>query len=136
MKRLLPRLILSVSGVLLLVIGSAVLFSPESFAAANGVALTDNPSHLSEYRAPGGMLIASALFILFAAVRVQYIRIGFALAALVYGSYGISRLVAIAVDGMPSAALTQAMVIELLFGSVCLAVWLKLNRREHHTEQR
>ena len=63
MKRQLPRLILAVSGVLLLVIGSAVLFSPESFAAANGVALPDNPSHLSEYRAPGGMLHSVKLLV-------------------------------------------------------------------------
>lgn len=136
MSIILPRLTLAMSGILLLVIGSAVLFNPASFATANGMALPDNPSYLSEYRAPGGMLTASGLFLLFAAVRTYYLRMGFALAALVYGSYGISRLVAVAVDGMPSAALTQAMVIELLVGAVCLTALFALNQRENRTGQR
>ena len=136
MKRVLPRSILGVSGTLLLVIGSAVLFNPESFAAANGIALPDSPSLLSEYRSPGGLLITSAVLILLGAVRTRFIRLGFALAALVYGSYGLSRLVAIAFDGMPSAALAQATAVELLLGSICLAVLLGLNRSRANEGQR
>lgn len=136
MKPLLPRSILGVSGILLLVIGSAVLFNPESFAAANGIVLPDSPSLLSEYRAPGGLLVASAVLILLGAVRTQFIRLGFALAALVYGSYGVSRLVAMALDGMPSAALTQAMVVELFLGSICLGVLLRLDQSQVNAGRR
>ncbi|MEM8816316.1 MAG: DUF4345 domain-containing protein [Pseudomonadota bacterium] len=136
MNRLLSRSILAVSGTLLLVVGSSVLFKPEAFAAANGIALPESASLLSEYRAPGGMLIASAALILLGAVRTQYMRLAFALAALVYGSYGVSRLIALVLDGTPSAALTQAMAIELLLGSVCLAATLKLNRSQVKTRQR
>lgn len=57
MKRFIPSLVLAISGVLLLIIGSAVLLNAESFAAANGVDLSDSPSLLSEYRAPAGMVI-------------------------------------------------------------------------------
>ena len=122
MNMILPSLLLGVSGLLLPFIGAAVLMNPVVFAAANGAELPKTPSALSEYRAPGGMLFISAVLILFATIRVQYLRAGLALSALVYGSYGISRLIGIAADGLPSAALTQAMVIELFLGSLCLAV--------------
>ena len=69
MKQIFPRALLGVSGLLLLIIGGAVLFYPVVFAAANGIVLPDAPSLLSEYRAPGGLLIASGVLILLGAVR-------------------------------------------------------------------
>lgn len=128
MKALLQRLLLGVSGTLLLAIGSAVLFYPHSFAATNGVVLSDGASLLSEYRAPGGLLVASAVLILHGAMRASFVRWGFALSALVYGSYGVSRVVALTLDGMPSTALVQAMAVELVLGITCLAVFLRLSR--------
>jgi hypothetical protein len=136
MKRILARSILGVSGMLLLAIGSAVLFKAETFAAANGIVLADSPSVLSEYRAPGGMLITSAVLILLGAVRTRFIRSGLALSALVYCSYGVSRLVGMISDGMPSIALTQATVIELLLGSLCLIALLRLNQNLANAGQR
>ena len=128
MKLILARVLLGIAGTLLLVIGSAVLFLPGDFAAANGFSLTDSPSMLSEYRAPGGMLIMSAVLVLAGALRRRYMRLAFTLAAMVYSSYGVSRLIAMSSDGMPSAALTQATVIELLLGSACLLVLLRFDR--------
>lgn len=122
MHRIVPRLVLGIAGLLLLAIGAAVTIDPVAFAAANGVSLPDVPSVLSEYRAPGGMLLASAVLILVSVVRTTMLRTGLALAALVYGSYGAARLVGIVTDGMPSAALAQATGIELLMGSLCLVM--------------
>jgi len=121
------KAILGLSGALLLIIGAAVLLQPETFAAANGIALADNPSVKSEYRAPGGMLVASGLFVLLGAIRRRYMRAAFALAALVYGSYGIGRLIGIGADGIPSDGLVQAMIIELLLGAVCLFGLIRLS---------
>lgn len=128
MKLLLSRMLLGVAGLLLLVIGAAVLFNPLAFAASNGVEMPNLPSALSEYRAPGGVLLLSAVLILVSAARAHLIRAGLALAALVYGSYGAARLVGLLLDGMPSAALTQAMIIELLIGSMCFAAFLSLDK--------
>lgn len=136
MSRLFPRLLLGGAGLLLLVIGAAVLLKPVAFAAANGVELPTIPSALSEYRAPGGMLFVSSVFILLAAVRKDLTRAGLTLAALIYGSYGASRLVGVMLDGMPSDALTQAMIIELLVGSMCLAMLLSPNRNDAESGQR
>ena len=127
MKQVLPRALLGVSGLMLLAIGLSVLFNPVSFAAANGFELPAGPSALSEYRAPGGVLVVSAVVILLSLVHRRQMQLGLMLAALIDGSYGAARLVSIWLDGLPSHALTQATFIELLIGSVCLLVvyWLE-----------
>ena len=135
MNRIVSRLILGIAGFLLMIIGAAVMIDPVAFAAANGVTLPPVPSVLSEYRAPGGMLLASAVLILVSVVRSTMLRTGMALAALVYGSYGAARLIGILLDGMPSAALAQATLIELLIGSVCLAMLLTSKHHSGETGQ-
>lgn len=135
MKQHFPRGLLAVSGILLLVIGSAVLFNPESIAAANGIALPDSPSFLSEHRAPGALLFASAIVILLGAVQTRFLRTGLALAALVYGSYALGRIVAISMDGMPSAPLTQALGIELILGIACLIALFERTRSHNGAGQ-
>ena len=126
MTSLIARVVLGLAGALLLFIGCSVVLTPGSFAAANGIALPDNPSLLSEVRAPGGLLLASAVFILTSALRGSFVAQAWGLSALVYGSYGLARAVSIALDGLPSASLTQAMVIELVIATVSLGVLLKL----------
>lgn len=128
MKRLIARIVLGASGLLLLGIGSAVLFDPGSFAASNGIVLPDNASLLSEIRAPGGMLMSTGVLIIFFAIRAAYLHVGYALSALVYCSYGAARIVGILSDGLPSASLTQAMVVELLLGGLCLALFIMSRR--------
>ena len=124
MKQYFPRMTLAVSGILLLFIGGSVLFNPVGFAAANGVDLEALPNALSEYRAPGGMLFASAVLMLLATVQTRFVKSGLSLAALIYLSYGGARMLGVLFDGMPSATLTQAMFIELLVGAICLATVL------------
>ncbi len=121
MRRLWPRFLLVVSGALLFVIGAAVLFSPRAFFAANGVTLGYDPSLLSEIRAPGGLLVGCAIVMLLGAFRSSITRQALFLAAMVYGSYGFSRLVGMAIDGMPSASLVGATAMELIVGGLCAA---------------
>ena len=123
------RLFLGGAGALLLFIGASVLFQPESFAAGNGITLGNNPSLLSEVRAPGGMLFVSSLLLILGACHERYLSTALGLAALIYGSYGAGRLVAVAADGLPSSALTVAMVVELVIGAISLAAFLRLGRK-------
>jgi hypothetical protein len=124
MKRYFPRLTLGLAGALLLFIGASALFNPVEFAAANGVNIAALPNALSEYRAPGGMLFASAILMLLGTFRTGLLKAGLGLAALVYGSYGIARLIGLVFDGPASETLTQAMFIELFIGAICLATVL------------
>ena len=84
MKQVLPRALLGVSGLMLLAIGLSVLFNPVSFAAANGFELPAGPSALSEYRAPGGVLVVSAVVILLSLVHRRQMQLGLMLAESLY----------------------------------------------------
>ena len=121
MKRLAVQFLLGASGLLLLAIGVGVLLAPHAFFATNGIELGTDPTQLSEVRAPGGLLLACAAFILIGAVRTGLRRSALALAALVFLSYGGARLVSLVLDGTPSTSLMAAGVVELILGALCAA---------------
>ncbi|MEO1576547.1 MAG: DUF4345 domain-containing protein [Pseudomonadota bacterium] len=136
MKALVTRVVLGLAGALLLYIGSAILIDPVSFAAGNGIALPESASLMSEVRAPAGLLVASAVLIIVSALRARRMTLALALSALVYGSYGLSRVVGILLDGFPSTPLTQAMVIELVIGAVSLGALMALAGQSKTPERR
>ena len=120
MKRPMTRILLSVSGALLFVVGAATLLQPHAFFAANGATLGNEPSLLSEVRAPGGLLIGCAIVMLLGALRQSISQHALILAAMVYGSLGVSRLVSMVFDGLPSVSLVGATATELIVGALCV----------------
>ncbi|MEM7704748.1 MAG: DUF4345 domain-containing protein [Pseudomonadota bacterium] len=115
------RLISGFSGAVLLAIGAALVFEPLGFAASNGVVLPNDVSVLSEYRAPGGLLVVVGLLMLVSAFSRRHLATGLWAGALVYCSYGGARLLGYVIDGAPSSTLVQAMVVEWVIGLACLA---------------
>ena len=113
---------LFLSGALLLGIGGSILLVPHAFFAGNGIALGEDPSLLSEVRAPGGLLAGSGLLILLGAVRAGLRALATTLVVLVYGSFGLSRLLGLTLDGMPSNGVIGATVIELVVAAIGLVV--------------
>ncbi|MDJ0751570.1 MAG: DUF4345 domain-containing protein [Woeseiaceae bacterium] len=126
MKNSLTVLYLVIAGLLLLVIGGALMFAPHSFHGSNGIVLGNDPSLLSEIRAPGGLLASSGMIILIGAIRRQLRSPAVQLTALVYGSFGLARLVSMALDGMPSSSIVAATALELIVALVGLAVLWRL----------
>ncbi|MEM6454767.1 MAG: DUF4345 family protein [Acidobacteriota bacterium] len=122
MNSRLTAVFLFLSGLLLLGIGSAVLLVPRAFHAGNGIVLGSDPSLLSEVRAPGGLLTASAILILLGAFRRALRSLAMVLTVLVYGSFGLARLLGLGLDGMPSSGLVGATVIELIVAAIGLAI--------------
>jgi hypothetical protein len=123
-----PRTVvfLSIAGLLLLAIGGAILLAPAAFHGSNGIALGDNPNLLSEIRAPGGLLVGSGIIILIGAFRKELRIRAVQLTALVYGSFGVARLVSIALDGLPSTSIVAAAALELTVALVGIAIlWRK-----------
>ena len=113
---------LSLSGLLLLAIGGAVLLAPHAFHATNGIALGDDPSLLSEIRAPGGLLTAAAVLILIGVFRRTLRSLAMVLTVLVYGSFGLARVLGMVLDGLPSSGLVGATAIELIVAAIGLLV--------------
>ena len=130
MRRFIIAALLAVAGALLIYIGAALLFQPVSFYAANGITLTQEPSLMSEVRAPGGVLLSSGLIIGCGAIWRAMVRPALLLAAVIYGSYGVSRLISLALDGMPSHSLVIAIAIELTLAVLALMALGGLRSRQ------
>ncbi|MBX2796441.1 MAG: DUF4345 domain-containing protein [Myxococcales bacterium] len=119
------RATLVLSGLLAFVIGAAVLFAPVTFhASMNGLAVGGDVDQLSEIRAPGAALFVFGGLIAAGGVHAAWRHVATVSAAILFTSYGLGRVVGIAVDGLPSAGLVSAGVVELLVGLVAAAFLL------------
>ena len=107
---------------MLLTIGGAVLITPHAFYANDGVILGNNPSLLSEIRASGGLLAGGALVIFAGIFRPMLRSLAMTLSVLIYGSFGLSRLLSLTLDGMPYNNLLVATAIELTAAAAGIAM--------------
>ena len=130
MKNTMTVIYLVIAGLLLLAIGGAILLAPHAFHGSNGNVLGDNQHLLSEIHAPGGLLAASGIIILISGVRPLLRSRAVRLTTLVYGSFGVARLISMALDGMPSNSIVGATVLELIVASIGLALLLQTRARK------
>ena len=119
----LHKLILGAAGLTALGIGLGITFMPQDFQASYGIVANTNPAALSELRAPGANLAMLGAVILAGAVRTGMAGLSAALGTLVFFAFAGGRLVSLALDGWPGEAIASALVIELVFGGLCLWTW-------------
>lgn len=119
------KTVLVISGLILTGIGGAILFVPVAFFATNGIDLGENISLFNEIRSPGGVLLASGMVIMLGAFIAKLTFTSTMLSIVIYLSYGISRILSIAIDGMPAEGLLIATVIEIIIGLVGVFALLK-----------
>jgi len=129
MSRVLTRAVLALSGALLGSIGGAILVSPTAFLAMSHVVIDNDPGLLSELTAPSVMLILTGALMILGALRTRFANLALSAGALVYGSYGLGRLVSMALHGLPSQSLIVAAVVELAVAAVLVALRLNAQRR-------
>ena len=122
------RLLLSISGVVAAAIAATILVAPEAFYTGYGIEVAGNATLANELKAPAGALLVAGLLMLAGVVRRELEIVSLTTAAVVYLSYGLSRLSSIAIDGMPHSAMLGAAGIELALGAVCLFSLLQLRR--------
>lgn len=129
MKNVTTLIYLVIAGILLIAVGGAIVFMPHTFHGSNGITLGDNPNLLSEVRAPGALLLCSGVAILMGAIRQQLRHLALTLSVLVYTSFGLSRLVSMVIDGMPSSSIVGAALIEVSVGLVGLLIVYRAQAR-------
>ena len=112
------KIILFISGLLLAVIGSAILFAPIGFSARNGIELGKNISLLNDTRAAGAGLLISGLVILLGAFIQQLSFTSIIISIIAHLSYGFGRLISIVIDGVPTEGLIKATVVEMIIGFI------------------
>lgn len=114
------KVLLLVSGLILISVGVGILLVPQAFYESNGTILGNEPSLLSEVRAGGGLLLGSGVIVILSLFRSRLSRQALGLSALVFIAFGIARLVSMVIDGMPSISLVISTGIELLVGTLCV----------------
>ena len=135
MTQPLSRVVLALAGVMAVFIGGALLVSPHAFFAMNHIELGDDPNLLSEIRAPGGLLLTAGAIMIAGVAMRRLTPIGLVTAAVVYCSYGASRLLGILLDGAPSSSLIGAMMIELVVGVLTAVLVARADKNEPTARQ-
>ncbi len=110
------KVVLLVSGITALIIGSCLLFIPVTFQASAGIELGNDPGLLSEMRGPGAIILISGMVMIAGAFVFEITLTALILSTLLYSAYGIARLLSLAVDGTPTPAIIAAMVAEFIIG--------------------
>ena len=131
MTRLFSRIMLGLSGLIGGYIGISILFDTQKFFAHNGVEITGDPGLMSELKAPAIVLLAAALVLLVGSVKSRFTDMALMIGAIVYGSYGMGRVVSILVDGLPPQPLIAAAVVELGIASILLFLAMHSNTAQY-----
>ncbi len=121
----LEKIALGISGATALGVGACLLLAPHAFLASHGIALGNDPSLLSELRAPAAGLAALGMAMLAGIVRHGWAGLSIAVALIVFLAFPAGRLVGIVADGMPSGGILGALVLELAIAGLCLAAFRK-----------
>ena len=124
MSRIVTRSALTGSGAILGLIGGALMFAPKAFLETSHVFIDRDPGLMSELTAPSGVLIITGALMILGAIKLRFANLALLVGALVYGSYGLGRLVSMVLHGLPSESLITATAIEFAAAVVLLALRL------------
>ena len=122
------RLYLVVAGLIGAALGTMILFAPVAFYASYGIDPADQVNLLNELRSHGLSLLGAGLFIASGAMLPRLAPAATIVATGLYLSYGVSRLVAMALDGLPTSGLLLTAGFEIVFGLVGLGLLLRSRR--------
>lgn len=114
------KIALGIAGFTSLGIGGFILAAPHAFYANYGVALGQDPSLLSELRAPGAGLAAFGAVMLAGIVRPALRQTAVVSALTVFLAFPAGRVAGLAIDGIPSSGILGALVLELAIAALCL----------------
>lgn len=134
MRHIGTRIILAGSGALLGLIGGALMFKPKLFLTMNEAIVEYDPSLMSEVTAPTGILVATGILMLLGAFKRRFSNMGLTYGAIVYGSYGLSRLISQHLHGTPSDQLIVATQLELGIAAILIALRVREALREKDSE--
>lgn len=136
MKRAMTRLVLLGSGVTLGLIGAAMMAAPVAFLEMSHVYVEQDPGLMSELTAPAGVLILSSTLLLLGAFKLRLADLALLTGAMVYGSYGLGRLVSMVLHGLPSVSLIAATIVELVVAVLLCVLWTWSRRDKARSETR
>lgn len=116
----LEKVTLAISGLTAVGVGAFIMAAPHAFFASYGIALGDDPSLLSELRAPAAGLLTLGVLMLTGIWRSAVAQLAVASALIVFLAFPIGRLIGVMIDGMPSEGIIGALLLEIAIAVLCL----------------
>lgn len=117
---LIQKIALGVAGMTSIGIGAFIMTAPLAFYASYGIALGQDPSLLSELRAPGAGLAAFGVVILAGIIRPALRYTSVVAALTVFLAFPAGRVLGLLADGIPSGGILGALGLELAIAALCL----------------
>jgi hypothetical protein len=124
------KTILFLSGFIGVVVGAAILFYPVPFYATSRIELGGNISLLNEIRASGGSLLATGILVMLGVFVEKLTYTALVVSTLTYLSYGLSRLLSMTVDGLPTKDLIVVAGLEIVIGLIGVFAWVKYRKAQ------
>lgn len=116
----LEKTTLCLSGLTVLGIGGVIMTAPQVFYASYGIVVGDDPSLLSELRALAAALITLGALMLVGVLRAAMAQFAVAASFIVFLAFPAGRLIGVMVDGIPSAGIIGALLLEIAIASLCI----------------
>jgi len=123
------KIVLFISGLIAAAIGGAIVAIPIAFYSTYSIELGGNVALLNEIRASGGALLVTGILIISGAFFTRMTFTSIVISTLLYLSYGLSRMLSMVIDGMPSEGLVQSAALEIVIGLVCVFYLVKYQAR-------
>lgn len=121
----LEKITLCISGLTAIGIGCMIMLSPHVFYASYGIILGENPSLLSELRAPAAGLTTLGILMLLGIWRSALAQLAVASTLIVFLTFPAGRFIGLAVDGIPSSGIIGALLLEIAIAALCLFAFRK-----------
>lgn len=125
---LFPRIFLVLAGLIGFSVGVGQLFFPIGFEASSGVSLDADINLLSEFRSAGGSLFLLGIAIIYGAFRRFLLKYALFLASVLYLGYGLARVYAFVVDGIPNELFVIVTTAEVVIGLVALFMFYRIRK--------
>lgn len=113
--------VLSISGLLLLTIGTLRLINPiKNYLKNSGIKLEKDVDLLNEIRGVSALMLCAGIIILSGTIITKLTASSFVVASLIFIGFAIGRLISIRSDGKPNKLIIQGLVSELILGGLNL----------------
>jgi len=109
---------LSISGLLLLTVGTLRLINPiKNYLKNSGIKLEKEVNLLNEVRGVSSVMLFGGIIILLGTILPKLTITSFVVATLILLGFAIGRLLSIRLDGKPNKLIVQGLISELVLGT-------------------
>ncbi len=128
-----PRFFLVLAGLIGFSVGVGQLFFPIAFEASSGILLDTDINLLSEFRSAGGSLVLLGIVIVSGAFIRPLVKYALFLVSVLYLGYGLARVYAFVVDGIPNELFIVVTSAEVIIGFAALLMFYGVRKAERNT---